>query len=99
MKSNPVTDRRLLKLIDQCRTKQVLDYVKQHCTKSTTVTHTAANKGKNKKGRKKSIDEVENEVNMDYKYSINVTHFDDDFKVRTCVYLYFYQITIIAIII
>lgn len=27
---NPVADKRLLKLIQQCRTKQVLDYVKQH---------------------------------------------------------------------
>lgn len=30
LKGNPVGDRRLLKLIEQCRPKQVLDYVKQH---------------------------------------------------------------------
>lgn len=82
LKSNPIADRRLLKLIDQCRTKQVLDYVKQHCTKSTTLTQSAAGKGKNRKGRKKSIDEIENDVSIDYKYSINVKHFDDNFKVR-----------------
>lgn len=27
---NPINDKRLLKLIEQCRTKQVIDYVKQH---------------------------------------------------------------------
>lgn len=27
---NPISDKRLLKLIEQCRTKQVVDYVKQH---------------------------------------------------------------------
>lgn len=30
LSENPVSDKRLLKLIQQCRTKQVLDYVKQH---------------------------------------------------------------------
>lgn len=44
LKGNPVKDRRLLKLIDQCRTKQVLDYLKQHAPKDTG----------NKDGKKKS---------------------------------------------
>lgn len=30
MGDNPITDKRLLKLIQQCRTKQILDYVRQH---------------------------------------------------------------------
>lgn len=30
LNGNPINDKRLLKLIDQCRTKQVIDYVKQH---------------------------------------------------------------------
>lgn len=30
MDENPIADKRLLKLIQQCRTKQILDYVKQH---------------------------------------------------------------------
>ncbi|XP_018572838.1 leucine-rich repeat-containing protein 47-like [Anoplophora glabripennis] len=81
LKSNPIADRRLFKLIDQCRTKQVLDYVKQHCTKSAVTTQVTNSKSKNKKGMSKSIDEVENEVNTDYKYSINVKHVDENFKV------------------
>lgn len=30
LKGNPIADKRLLKLINQCGTKQILDYVKQH---------------------------------------------------------------------
>lgn len=30
LNGNPISDKRLLKLIEQCRTKQVVDYVKQH---------------------------------------------------------------------
>lgn len=51
LKGNKLNDRRLYKLIDQCRTKQVLDYIKQHCKKNeNTVTSTSS--GKNKKGKK-----------------------------------------------
>lgn len=32
LNGNPIGDKRLLKLIEQCRTKQVTDYVKQHGT-------------------------------------------------------------------
>lgn len=88
LKSNPVADRRLLKLIDQCRTKQVLDYVKQHCTKSAVATQVASGKSKSKKGKNKSNDEVENEVNTDYKYSINVKHVDEHFKVSVYIVSY-----------
>lgn len=45
MKGNPVADRRLLKLIDQCRPKQVLDYVKQHGVKKG---NDSGDKGKSK---------------------------------------------------
>lgn len=31
MKSNPISDKRLQKLIDKCHIKQIIDYVKTHC--------------------------------------------------------------------
>ena len=37
LKNNPISDRRLLKLIDQCRIKQIIDYVKAHGPKSVTT--------------------------------------------------------------
>ncbi|KAJ8932625.1 hypothetical protein NQ314_014555 [Rhamnusium bicolor] len=82
LKANPISDRRLLKLIDQCRTKQILDYVKQHCPKTTISPQTASGK-KGKKGKSKQGDEVEveDEENRDYKYMISVKHPDDNFKV------------------
>ncbi|GLV37019.1 Phenylalanyl-tRNA synthetase beta-subunit [Carabus blaptoides fortunei] len=54
LKQNPVADKRLLKLIDQCRSKQVLDYVKQHCPKKGRVdTKMAGGKKTNKKADKR----------------------------------------------
>lgn len=48
-KENPIADKRLYKLIDQCRSKQVLDYVRQNCVRKSS-----GGVGKNKKGGKKS---------------------------------------------
>nr|CAI5863456.1 unnamed protein product [Callosobruchus analis] len=77
LKCNPVSDRRLLKLIDQCRTKQILDYVKQHCPK-TTIPDT---KTKDKKKNKKNSDDEDDDLNVNYKHSINITTYDNSFKV------------------
>ncbi|XP_050503251.1 leucine-rich repeat-containing protein 47-like [Diabrotica virgifera virgifera] len=80
LKSNPVSDRRLLKLIDQCRTKQVLDYVKQNCPKTTNGD--VASKGKSKKKNKSKNDDEEDDNSVaDYKYSINVKSHNNNFKV------------------
>ncbi|XP_015592936.1 leucine-rich repeat-containing protein 47 [Cephus cinctus] len=59
LKGNPLSDKRLSKLVDQCRTKQVLDYVKQHCPKTTfgTVAVSGKSNKKGKKGRKNSESE------------------------------------------
>ncbi|KAL7292807.1 hypothetical protein TKK_0013633 [Trichogramma kaykai] len=55
LKGNNLTDKRLSKLIDQCRTKQVIDYVRQHCSKVGNSSGNATNKSKKgKKGRKSS---------------------------------------------
>lgn len=58
MGDNPVADKRLLKLIQQCRTKQILDYVKQHgedrpVDSAATVAPDGFNsQGKSKKSKK-----------------------------------------------
>lgn len=49
LKGNKLTDKRLLKLVDQCHTKSVLDYIRSHCPRSVSSTTDA---GKSKKGKK-----------------------------------------------
>lgn len=77
-KDNPIADRRLLKLIDQCRIKQVLDYVKQHGTRTSSKTANASNKAR--KSSKNSISEDKNDMENDktFLYTINVIHATDD---------------------
>lgn len=48
LKGNKLTDKRLMKLVDQCRTKQVLDYIKLHCPK-TDSSSTDSSKSRRKK--------------------------------------------------
>jgi hypothetical protein len=56
LKGNKLSDKRLLKLVDQCHSKQVLDYVRQHCIRSSTGTDSvAAGKGKKSKKAKKEL--------------------------------------------
>lgn len=79
LNENPIADKRLLKLIQQCRTKQVLDYVKQHgedAPKSSENDTSGQNKkGKNKKSKKsESLDEPKNKINVK-------RHNDDTIKV------------------
>ncbi|KAH0554773.1 leucine-rich repeat-containing protein 47-like [Cotesia glomerata] len=54
LKGNKLNDKRLEKLIDQCRTKQIIDYINQHCQKSTKNQGSSAkdSKNKNKKNNK-----------------------------------------------
>ncbi|XP_011867263.1 PREDICTED: leucine-rich repeat-containing protein 47-like [Vollenhovia emeryi] len=54
LKGNKLSDRRLTKLINQCSTKQVLDYVKSHCPRSQSSTADANPLRKGKKGQKVS---------------------------------------------
>ncbi|XP_060532936.1 leucine-rich repeat-containing protein 47-like isoform X2 [Cylas formicarius] len=81
LKSNPITDRRLFKLIEQCRTKQIIDYVKQHCSKTTPVQVTGANKSKKGKVKQKSESENEEDNNSSCKYCITVKPANNDFKI------------------
>lgn len=56
LKGNKLSDKRLLKLVDQCHSKQVLDYVRQHCVRSSTGTDSLApGKGKKSKKAKKEL--------------------------------------------
>lgn len=75
LKGNPVADRRLLKLIEQCRPKQVLDYVRQHGVRRGGDGAEKAKKtaGK-KKGRKDSQgDEPVNGGDESYRYKIVIS--------------------------
>lgn len=66
LKGNKLTDKRLLKLVTQCRSKQVLDYIKLHCPKCELSTEV----NKSKKGRKnQKLSESENANIVD-----NLTH-------------------------
>ncbi|KYN01687.1 PREDICTED: leucine-rich repeat-containing protein 47-like [Cyphomyrmex costatus] len=59
LKGNKLSDRRLTKLINQCSTKQILDYVKLHCPKSElSTTENTSKKGK----RNQKVSESESVV-------------------------------------
>lgn len=76
-KDNPIADRHLLKLINQCRTKQILDYIKQQ-----NPTKTVANK--NKKGKAQNAERSNSTSEKDdgeYLYTIKVQHCTDDFRI------------------
>lgn len=82
LSENPVADKRLLKLIQQCRTKQVLDYVKQHGEDAPSENN--ASSGQNKKSGKKSkksesLDEPKHKINV-------MRHNDDTIKVTNIQY-------------
>lgn len=76
LKENPISDRRLLKLIEQCRTKQILDYVKQHCNKTSTPNNVSRRKSGNK-----SKAEHADEDDVEYKFNITVKSSFPNFKV------------------
>ncbi|XP_066144465.1 leucine-rich repeat-containing protein 47-like [Euwallacea fornicatus] len=84
LKSNPIGDRRLLKLINQCRTKQIIDYVNQNCPRTTNGKN--GDSKREKKGSKPcqknedSEDETKNEE-LNFKHSITIKPADESFKV------------------
>lgn len=80
MKGNPISDRRLLKLIDQCRTKQIIDYIKQHCPKTSSVDENNVPKGKTRK-KKQGDDTEDDDIQVEYKYNITIRASLPDFKV------------------
>lgn len=92
LKENPIADKRLSKLVDQCRTKQVLDYVKQHCSKSGDSNDGASKGGK--KGKKSNNKKSENDQRKSESedanqtkpmHKINILHVKDDTRnIKIC---------------
>lgn len=75
---NPVADKRLLKLIQQCRTKQVLDYVKQHgedAPKSIDAANNQTSASKKSSKSKKSKKELESSLP---KHKMIIKRYTDD---------------------
>lgn len=63
-----------MKLVDQCRTKQVVDYIREHCPKSDQSQ--PAGKGKNKKGKK--VEEPQPDDVCSLCHSMKILHVEDD---------------------
>lgn len=78
---NPVADKRLLKLIQQCRTKQVLDYVKQH-GENPPKSNDANVNGSSKKSSKSKKSKKDSESNEPKHKIIIKRYTDDTVKVR-----------------
>ncbi|XP_053617390.1 leucine-rich repeat-containing protein 47-like [Plodia interpunctella] len=76
LKGNKLADKRLMKLVDQCRTKQVVDYIREHCPKSDQ-SQPVTGKGKGKKGKKQD-DQPPEEAVCDLCHSMRILHVEDD---------------------
>lgn len=76
MGGNPVADKRLLKLIQQCRTKQVLDYVKQHGEDAPKSNGNVANNTSVTKKSKSKKSKTTSESN-EPKHKMVVKRYDD----------------------
>ncbi|XP_003705780.1 leucine-rich repeat-containing protein 47 [Megachile rotundata] len=61
LKGNKLTDKRLLKLVDQCHNKQIIEYIKLHCPRSSGSTNANTKSKKGKKAQK--LSESENSAN------------------------------------
>lgn len=61
LKGNALADKRLAKLVDQCRTKQIIEYIKLHCPRSTGAVSSNSKAKKGKRGQK--LSESENVTN------------------------------------
>ncbi|KAI8441816.1 hypothetical protein MSG28_005502 [Choristoneura fumiferana] len=75
LKGNKLADKRLMKLVDQCRTKQVLDYVREHCPKADSQT---SSKGKGKKGAKKQEETPTEDAVCDLCHSMKILYIEDN---------------------
>lgn len=67
MANNPIADKRLLKLIQQCHTKQILDYVRQHGVETRNDSNNSAgdqkSSGKSKKSKKnQQLEQIQNKL-------------------------------------
>ncbi|KAF5288704.1 hypothetical protein FQR65_LT11969 [Abscondita terminalis] len=74
LKDNPVSDRRLLKLIAQGHAKQVVDYIKQNCVRTLINAKATTKKGKKVPNKVVEVSECIPEC----VYKVNVLHFTND---------------------
>ena len=72
LKGNKLIDKRLSKLIDQCRTKQVIDYVRQHCAKVGNVS--SSGNAKSKKGKKNRKNSETENINAEIERCAHKMH-------------------------
>ncbi|XP_001606500.1 leucine-rich repeat-containing protein 47 isoform X1 [Nasonia vitripennis] len=82
LKGNKLADKRLSKLVDQCRMKQVLDYVRQHCVKVGNLSSsTNAKSKKGKKNRKSSDNENINALIEKSAHKLHILKVSDSYPV------------------
>lgn len=74
LKGNKLSDKRFMKLVDQCRTKQIMDYIRDHCPKTEQTQQSS--KSKTKKGKKEEP-HTEN-VEAELCNSMKILHVSDD---------------------
>lgn len=80
LSENPVADKRLLKLIQQCRTKQVLDYVKQHGEDAPKSTENGSAPNQKPSKSKKSKKSESSDTEPNHKFNVK-RHTSDTVKV------------------
>lgn len=74
LKGNKLADKRFMKLVDQCRTKQIIDYIRDHCPKGDAAQ--ATGKGKGKKGKKEEPPPENQEEQLCH--ALKILHVEDD---------------------
>lgn len=87
LSENPVADKRLLKLIQQCRTKQVLDYVKQHGEDAPKSAENGSTQNQKSSKSKKSKKSESSDTEPNHKFNVK-RHTSDTVKVLDqCVFI------------
>ena len=66
LKGNKLKDKRLLKLVEQCHVKQVMDYIRNHCPKSSSDSKQSKPSKKGKQNKKRDVDEVSFQIVIFY---------------------------------
>ncbi|XP_018333706.1 leucine-rich repeat-containing protein 47-like [Agrilus planipennis] len=82
LKDNPISDKRLLKMVNQCHFKQIIDYIRQHCPRSKTEISNGKVGKKSKKNTKNKKDsessDTKEEISKEIKYKVHVERCTDD---------------------
>ncbi|XP_076249590.1 leucine-rich repeat-containing protein 47 [Calliopsis andreniformis] len=79
LKGNALADKRLSKLVDQCRTKQIIEYVKLHCPRSNGAINMNSKSKKGKRAQKLSeSDSVTNNAVENLTHKLKVLKITND---------------------